>query len=260
MTNPIVLITDFGTKDPYAAVMKGVLLSADKNLNIIDATHEISSHNTGEASVFLSSVIEWYPEGTVFICVVDPGVGSCREILVLKTLNRIITAPDNGIVSDVVKKYGFQELYTVSKKNFDSKKTFDGRDIFAPVGAALAEKGTDLFFLEKASEEKIVLNEYFSEPETGENYITGMIFTIDKFGNLITNISKKDALRVFRSLEKIKVYADDIEIERVVSTYSSGVENSLVALWNSSGLLEIACVNSSAYQKIGNVEKVKVFL
>ncbi|MDY0131450.1 MAG: SAM-dependent chlorinase/fluorinase [Desulforegulaceae bacterium] len=260
MINPLVLVTDFGTKDPYSAVVKGVLLSINKKFNIIDATHEISSGNIAEASRFLNSIISWYPEGSVFICVVDPGVGSERKILVLKSLNRIITAPDNGVVSDLVKKHGIQELYFASKKHFISKATFDGRDIFAPLGAALAEKGTNLSFLEKAVPENIVLKDFYPAPKSGEDLISGEIVNIDKYGNLITNISKNCALRAFRSFEDTRVYLGEQKLGSIVYTYSSSAEGKLITLWNSSDFLEIACVNKSAEKKLGNKVKDKVFL
>jgi S-adenosylmethionine hydrolase len=260
MTNPVVLITDFGTKDPYAAVMKGVFLSKNKNINIIDATHEISSQNTAEAAFFLNSVIEWYPEGSVFVCVVDPGVGSKREILVLKSKNRLITAPDNGIVSEVIKNHGEQEVYKVAKEGFNSKSTFDGRDIFAPVGAELAEKGTDLFFLKKISVKNIVIKDFFPDPFFKKNLISGNIVKTDKFGNFITNISKNMALSFFKDLKNLKVFAGELEIGKIVHTYSSKEEGSLSALWNSNDFLEISCVSGSAEKKFNKLGKETIVL
>jgi len=260
MNDLIVLITDFGTKDAYVAVMKGVLLSKNRNLNIVDGTHEILPQNIGEASKFLNSIIKWYPPETVFICVVDPGVGSSRNILVLKLKKCIIAAPDNGVLSDVIRNYESEELYSVLRENFPSATTFDGRDIFAPLGAELAEKGTDLFCLKKISMNEIIIKDFYLKPELSENFITGQVVSIDRFGNLITNISKADVLNNFSTSGNLKVFIDELEVGNVLPTYSSSSEGSLSAIWNSSDFLEIACVNGDAREKIGDLSENKIYL
>jgi hypothetical protein len=260
MVSPIVLITDFGTKDPYVAVMKGVILSKKPDLNIVDGTHEIFSQDIKQASYFLNSILKWYPPDTVFICVVDPGVGSKRDILVLKINKCIVVAPDNGLLSDVLKNFETDEIYSVLKKIFISSTTFDGRDIFAPLGAELAQKGTNIPCLKKISLDQIIIKDYFLKPQLCENLIIGCVVNIDKFGNLITNISKTDALKVFSTTENLKAFIDELELGKVMHTYSSSLEGSLSALWNSSDSLEIASINSSARKKLCDLSGKKIFL
>lgn len=260
MTDTIVLITDFGTKDPYAAVMKGVLLSKNRNLNIVDGTHDISPQDIGEASRFLDSIIKWYPPATVFLCVVDPGVGSSRKILVLKSNNCLIAAPDNGVLSDIIRNSVPEELYWVCLDSRPSNSTFDGRDFFAPLGAELAQKGTNLACLKNISLDQIIVKDFYLKPEFSENIISGQVVNIDIFGNLITNISKSDALNNFSTILNIKAFIDEYEIGNVFHTYSSLPEGSLTAIWNSSGFLEIACVNGSARKKLGDLSENKIYL
>ena len=133
----IALLTDFGTRDPYVAAMKGVIASRCE-ARIADLTHEIAPFDVWEAAFFLRDVVAYWPEGTVFVCVVDPGVGSSRRILALESAGRFYLAPDNGLLHFVLPDAGPFSVTNDALFLPNGSTTFHGRDRFAPVAAAIA--------------------------------------------------------------------------------------------------------------------------
>ncbi|PID77812.1 MAG: hypothetical protein CSB21_03710 [Deltaproteobacteria bacterium] len=249
----IILVTDFGTKDAYVSIMKGVILSFNKNAHIIDGTHEIFPQNIKEASDFLAESVCFYPKGSIHVVVVDPGVGTKRNILVVSIGGRIVIAPDNGVLSGLVYKYGIDSAYKIKTEDWcvEPSDTFHGRDIFAPVAAKLS-KGEEPMdnFLEKILVSDIYLPKFIDEPVFEKDKIIGNISKIDRFGNLISNISRNFFLNCFNDCDKLEVYINSINIGRIKKTYMLSKPGDLTALWNSSGMLEIAVVNSSAEKEI----------
>ncbi|MEM1867647.1 MAG: SAM-dependent chlorinase/fluorinase, partial [Thermosphaera sp.] len=136
----IVLQTDFGYKDPYVGVMKGVIKSINPQAEILDLTHGVSRHNILEAAVNLLVSAKYFPPNTIFVTVVDPGVGTQRRALVIKTRNYYLVGPDNGVLSLLALKDGIVEAYDISKSPYilpNISSTFHGRDVFAPIAAWL---------------------------------------------------------------------------------------------------------------------------
>ena len=238
-TKCIALLSDFGTHDPFVAMMKGVLLSRAPGLSIIDITHQIPPQDIKTAALYLMAAIPYMPKHTLFMAVVDPTVGTGRGIIWARTENYQFIAPDNGLISWVEQKEKIKEARFISNSSLflDSiSSTFHGRDIMAPVAAAIA-KGL--------SEKKIgpVFGEYrrlpFPLPVKAGNRVTGQVIAVDHFGNAITNI-KRDYL----SARTVFNIADRM-MKGLKLTYASVPEGEAMALMGSFGFLEFSVRNGS---------------
>src|SRR5215212_5271874 len=179
----ISLLTDFGTRDPYVAAMKGVIASRT-GARVIDLSHDIAPFDIFGAAFFLRDAVPWWPAGTIFVAVVDPGVGSARRILAVERDERLLLAPDNGILHFFLQD---ARVVSVEKESFflpRGSSTFHGRDRFAPVAAALAN-GTPLQELGPAIGDPLRLD--YHEPSYGGK-VRGTIIAVDRFGNAITDV------------------------------------------------------------------------
>src|SRR4051812_32733919 len=169
----IALLTDFGTRDPYVAAMKGVIASRCA-ARIVDLSHEIAPFDVWEAAFFLRDLVRYWPEETIFVCVIDPGVGTARRIIAVESAGQIFLAPDNGLLHFVD-----GDAFEVTKESLFLPKgstTFHGRDRFAPVAAALAN-GLAIGELGPRIDDRVMLD-----------YRSGCIIRIDRFGNCITDL------------------------------------------------------------------------
>lgn len=238
-TKCIALLSDFGTHDPFVAMMKGVLLSRAPGLSLIDITHQIPPQDVKTAALYLMAAIPYMPKHTLFMTVVDPTVGTGRGIIWARTENYQFISPDNGLISWVEQKEKIKEARFISNSSLflDSiSSTFHGRDIMAPVAAAIA-KGL--------SEKKIgpVFDEYrrlpFPLPVKAGNRVTGQVIAVDHFGNAITNI-KRDYL----SARTVFNIADRM-MKGLKLTYASVPEGEAMALMGSFGFLEFSVRNGS---------------
>ncbi|HAN05478.1 MAG TPA: hypothetical protein DCW72_06750 [Elusimicrobia bacterium] len=250
-TKHIALLSDFGTHDPFVGAMKGVLLSKAPGLTIIDITHQIPPQDIQTAAFYLMAATPYMPKGTLFMCVVDPTVGTGRGIVWARTENHQFIAPDNGLISWVDQKERIVEARFISNSSLfmeNISSTFHGRDIMAPVAAAIA-KGLP--------EKKIgpLFPAYrrfpFPAPVKAGNRITGQVIAIDHFGNVVTNI-KRDYL----SARAVFNIADRM-IKGLKLTYASVPEGEALALVGSFGFLEFSVRNGSFARtfdvKIGSV-------
>jgi len=238
-TKCIALLSDFGTHDPFVAMMKGVLLSKAPGLSIVDITHQIPPQDIKTAALYLMAAIPYMPKHTLFMAVVDPTVGTGRGIIWARTENYQFIAPDNGLISWVEQKEKIKEARFISNSSLflDSiSSTFHGRDIMAPVAAAIARG---------LSEKKIgpVFDEYrrlpFPLPVKAGNRVTGQVIAVDHFGNAITNI-KRDYL----SARTVFNIADRM-MKGLKLTYASVPEGEAMALMGSFGFLEFSVRNGS---------------
>jgi S-adenosylmethionine hydrolase len=218
----IALLTDFGTRDPYVAAMKGVIASRCE-ARIEDLTHEIAPFDVWEAAFFLRDVVAYWPEGTIFVCVVDPGVGSSRRILAVESAGRFFLAPDNGLLHFVLQDARSFSVTNESHFLPRGSTTFHGRDRFAPVAAAIAN-GTPLDALGPRISDPVMLN-----------YEYGAIIRIDRFGNCITDIVPPPT--------PFAIVAGDLRIDNIRTTY--GGEGAF-AIAGSTGCIEISIANGSA--------------
>jgi S-adenosyl-L-methionine hydrolase (adenosine-forming) len=245
----ITLTTDFGLEDSYSAAMKGVILGINPEANIIDITHHIKSHNILEAAFIIDSVYSYFPPGTIHVVVVDPGVGTKRKAVILQTPSGYFVAPDNGVLSYILKDLAEKSIATQAAaitnpayiKNHVSN-TFHGRDIFAPAAAHIS-----LGIPRSEFGEPLTSLMTFDVPvpqKTAGGALTGEVIHTDAFGNLITDIKESDL-----PAGRFSVILGNCVIPGLSRSYAEGGD--FLALIGSSGRLEIAARNSSAAQKLG---------
>ncbi len=250
MTSRIIaLLTDFGEKDYFVAALKGVILSINQEVEIVDISHEVDSYNRVEAAFILKAAAPYFPPGTIFLAIVDPGVGSNRKIILIKGRRNFFLGPDNGILIPAAEEEGIDEVREIRAEKYflpSSSRTFEGRDKMAPVAAWLSRGISPEELGEVAvSWEKLV----FPKAYLKAFEIRGEIIHVDKFGNLVTNIEASDFLSWFKGKEDLKliiIWRNKRKKLRYVPTYSSGVFGQLLILEGSSGFLEIALKEASA--------------
>jgi hypothetical protein len=190
----ITLLTDFGTKDAFVGVMKGIMLGICPEAKIVDVSHEVPKYNVKYGAFLLSQVAPYFPEGTVHVAVIDPGVGTSRRRIILRGRWGVYVGPDNGVFSLVIEKEGIVNAVEIRDKRFmlpHVSSTFEGRDVFAPVSAYLA-KGVKVE--EFGPEVHDLIRFPMVKVETIDETVIGEIIHIDSFGNIITNI-QRDSLK-----------------------------------------------------------------
>jgi hypothetical protein len=239
----LTLTTDFGLEDVYVGVMKGVIAKINSNLNVIDLTHQIPPQNVAAGRFCLMNAIPYFPQDTVHVAVVDPGVGSERKGCAIALSQGYLVGPDNGLFSGVLSQLPAQKAVALTNPEYwcveAVSHTFHGRDIFAPVGAHLAS-GVPIEALGEPIPLDQLTTDTFPKPEITPERILGSIQYIDYFGNLITNIPG--------TLVEGKEWFVTVK-EQVIpkgNTYSSYPPQSLVALIGSHGWVEIAMNQGNA--------------
>jgi S-adenosylmethionine hydrolase len=260
----ITLLTDFGLADPYVGIMKGIIADIAPHANVIDLTHLVPPQNIRFAALALDRAYQYFPAGTIHLAVVDPGVGSNRRAIAIRADQFLFVGPDNGLFTLVIKR-ALDSQKQVKACLLENPRfrlepvspVFQGRDLFAPAAAFLAT-GATLEDFGVEIENPVMLNLPRPEP-TGRGWI-GEIWTIDHFGSLESNISA--GLLLGNDLSQIKIRVSEKEINGIVSTYSEGKANDLVAIINSAGRLSISVVNGNAaqYLKAGMSTPVEVII
>ncbi len=250
---PIALLTDFGFKDSYVGVMKGVIRGICDDADIIDLSHNIVPQDIAEAAFVLAASYRFFPPETIFTCVVDPGVGTERAVLYMRTNDQVFLAPDNGLLSVIADEGGREEVRRVTARDYfleETSTTFHGRDVFAPVAAHLA-KGLEPSKLGPTASHMHRL-QLPNPVRTADGSLRGEIIYIDQFGNLITNM-REGTMR--RSLgvppDKVEVRVKRQRMEGLARAYADRPEGELVALIGSSGYLEVAVNKGSAAERLG---------
>lgn len=246
----ITLLTDFGLSDPYAGVMKGVILSINPLARVIDITHQVYHGWIAQAASILEEAYGFFPAGTVHVVVVDPGVGTQRRALAVKTDNHFFVGPDNGVLWPVINTSESAQVVHLTEKSFflpRISQTFHGRDIFAPVAAHLS-LGADILQTGTIIDDPLPLDIPTSS-HRGEKLI-GQVTRIDHFGNLLTNIRRRD-LEAFQGPDPVSVEIGDLLIKGIRNTYSEVEEGETLALIGSSECLEIAVNRGRASDRLG---------
>ncbi len=248
----ITLTTDFGLEDPYAAVMKGVVLSINPAARIIDISHSVKAGSIMQAAVLISEAYPFFPKGTVHVAVIDPGVGGKRRPILVKTENHVFVGPDNGIFWPIIKEHKQTAIIHLTESRYflpDISHTFHGRDIFAPVAAHIS-RGIDPLEMGQAIGDPVQL-EFPVAVQRGD-VLYGRVMRIDHFGNLITNLKKRD-LEEFLGPERSVIILGKLAIEGLRNTYSEVRAGETLALIGSSGCLEIA-VNTGRASDIAGTD------
>jgi S-adenosylmethionine hydrolase len=240
----ITLLTDFGAQDYFVGAMKGAILSINSDAAIVDITHEVPPQDIRAAAFNLLAVYKDFPSGTIHVAVVDPGVGSARRGIVVKSAGQFFVGPDNGVFSWICAREGnFLAVHLTNQKFFRHplSNTFHGRDIFAPVAAALSN-GVDLKEFGPSIDNLIQLESL--EPRTIDGGLEATIIHIDRFGNCITSLTRD----YFAPGAKLVVNGREVPSLREFFAEEGGDHNELFCIFGSAGFLEIAAENNSAAQ------------
>ncbi len=262
----ITLTTDFGDTDEYVGVLKGVILGINPQAQIVDITHRIDPQDLIQAAVVVQSAYAYFPPGTVHVVVIDPGVGGDRSVLAMQLGGHTFLAPNNGVLSRVMETAQIEIIIQVENREFflqPVSRTFHGRDIFAPVAAHLS-KGLKIEKLGTRPNEHYIETLKIPKPEASDSRVlTGIIVSIDRFGNLITNIDLK-CLNSFckRDKEQPEFRIGGYRIKGLSKNYASAGTSVPVALIGSRGYLEIAvnCGSAGAFFKVQKGDPVIVTL
>lgn len=245
----ITLLTDFGGKDPYVGMMKGVILGIAPNVRIVDLTHDIAPQDVFDAAYVLRSSYKYFPRGTIHIAVVDPGVGTDRKALALRADGHFFAVPDNGIVSLIAAETPPAEVVDLTQRKYflpDVSWTFHGRDIFAPVAAHIAN-GVELSNFGDPVRQIEMLD--VPRPRHERDSIRGEVVHTDRFGNLITNIAASDLMMIRTSQCEIRIAGKTIH--GIQQSYGAVRRKDLLALIGSSGLLEVSVNQGDAAAALG---------
>lgn len=235
----ITLTTDFGLTDPYVGIMKGVILSVNPEARCVDISHQIKAGAITHAAALLQESYQFFPNGTIHVCVVDPGVGSARRPILIQTNDFFFVGPDNGLFWPIISAHEPARIIHLTKREYflpHVSRTFHGRDIFSPVAAHLSR-----------NIDPLKMGEIITDPmplqlpgpqQTGE-WLYGQIIRVDNFGNLITNIRRQD-LAQFSETGRIVIKVGELIIEDLQETYADVKTGEVLALIGSSDQLEIA--------------------
>lgn len=250
MARPVVaLLTDFGTRDHYAGTMKAVVLGLCPDVTLVDITHDIPPHDMMTATLELAASYRYFPTGTIFLVVVDPGVGSARRGIAVDTGDFRFVAPDNGVLTAVLRETPARRIVELTERRYARptvSKTFEGRDRFAPAAGWLA-KGVDLSALGRSAGQIQQLS--IPVPQVSDEMLAGEVLRVDRFGNLVTNIDRK-LFDKFTHSNGIEISAATHRIGRVVATYADASANEVCALFGSTDHLEIAVNAGSASDQL----------
>lgn len=254
----IAMLTDFGLKDWFVGTMKGVILGINPSAKIVDISHDISPQNVMEASYVLKSSSSYFPDRTIFLVVIDPGVGSNRKAIIVKTSSFLYVGPDNGVLSGIYRQEEAEVIEITNKAYFlpEISNTFQGRDIFAPVSAYLSMGVPPCLMGTKIDSIKTI---EAMKPSIYDNKtVCGSIIYIDRFGNLITNLCEDFFADHGIDYKSISIKGNIIN--GLSNSYSEKPPGGLLAIKGSSGYIEISVNQGNAGELLqaGTGDKVIV--
>lgn len=256
----ITLTTDFGVRDTYVGIMKGVIFGINPNVQVVDLTHAVPPQDIYEAAFSIYAAHSYFPKGTIHVIVVDPGVGSDRRAIACQTDNAFFVCPDNGVLSYLLQSTENEEVQSINAVEIQNtvyclsevSNTFHGRDIFAPVAAHLS-LGVPLEDIGPPVQRLVQLP--IQAQELSGNTLTGQIVKIDRFGNAITNISES-AIAGLESastggISTYEIRIGSVRLNRLNRAYAESEVGKPLAIIGSSGLLEIAINGGNAKKSLG---------
>src|SRR5687767_14925837 len=245
----IALLSDFGTRDHYAGTMKGVMLSICPDVTLVDITHDVPAHDVVDGALQLAAACRYFPPGTIFLAVVDPGVGSARRGIAAEAGDYRFVAPDNGVLTLALREQPPKRVVELTERRYARptvSRTFEGRDRFAPAAAWLT-KGIELSGLGRPLTAWQMLT--VPEPVVSDAMVIGEVLRVDRFGNLVTNVDRRTFER-FAGAGGIEIAAGTHAVDKVVATYSEAAAGAVCALFGSSDHLEVAVNGGSAAERL----------
>jgi hypothetical protein len=248
----VTFTTDFGLQDPFAGIMHGVVLNIHPETQIVDICHAVPSFDVQDAAWTIAQSYRFFPPRTVHVVVVDPGVGSARRPILAETDDYVFVAPDNGVLSLVeARESRFTVRHITAERYFlqPVSQTFHGRDIFSAVAGWLS-KGVSPsdFGPEITDHARLPLP---AVEHIASHSLRGVVLKVDKFGNLITNLSEQDVPTLFAAAPpKVELLIAGQSITRMCRSYAEGDDEEFFAIVGSSGYLEIAARQASAAEKL----------
>lgn len=241
----IALLSDFGTRDHYAGTMKGVMLGICPEAALVDITHDVRPHDVLDGALQLAASFRYFPAGTIFLAVVDPGVGSTRRGLAAEAGEYRFVAPDNGLLTAVFRAVPPKKVVELTERRYARptvSRTFEGRDRFAPAAAWLA-RGVQLQALGRGLPAHQQID--IPKPAVEGDVLRGVVLLVDRFGNLVTNIDR-GAFESFARDGGVAVSVGGQRVAGVVATYADIRTGEVCALFGSSDHLEFAANGASA--------------
>ena len=258
MARPLVaFLSDFGTRDHYAGTLKAVVLSVCPDATLVDIGHEIPAHDVLAGALELAACYRYFPAGTIFLVVVDPGVGSSRRGIAADCGDYKFVAPDNGVLSAVFRELPPKKVVELTERKYARptvSRTFEGRDRFAPAAGWLA-KGIALVSLGRSIANFQTID--LPRPVVAARDITGEVVRVDRFGNLITNIDRR-TFETFSGSGTIVISIGSRDIATIVATYADAPAGELCALFGSTDHLEIAVNSGDAAERLGLARGARV--
>src|SRR5687767_8055995 len=246
----IALLSDFGTRDHYVGSMKGVILTICPDATLVDISHDVAPHDVLEGALELAASYMYFPVGTIFVAVVDPGVGSPRKGIAADTGDYRFVSPDNGLLTGVVREAPPKKVVELTERRYGRptvSRTFEGRDRFAPAAAWLA-KGIQLAALGRPVADLHRLD--IPQPAVAEESIRGAVLRVDRFGNVITNVDRKTFEKFARDV-RVQIMAGGGTVGRLVATYADIQSGEVCALFGSTDHLELSANSGSAADFLG---------
>jgi hypothetical protein len=247
----IALLSDFGTRDHYAGVMKGVVLSICPDAVLVDISHDLPAHDIPFAARELAATYKYFPAGTIFLVVVDPGVGSARRGIAADVGDWRFVAPDNGVLTAVLQEAPPKKVVELTERRYARptvSRTFEGRDRFAPAAAWLA-KGIQLPALGRAVSDYVQID--LAQAVLLDGEIRGEVVRVDRFGNVVTNVDRRLCEKLTGAEGTMRIEVGGRPVDRLVSTFSEIGAGDVCALFGSTDHLECAAHAASAAEVLG---------
>ena len=249
----LTLLTDFGLRDAYVGALKGVVASVAPGVPVVDLSHEVAPQDVMEAAFVLRGAYRYFPEGTVHLAVVDPGVGTDRRAVALRAHGHLFVGPDNGLFALVLGDAPADAAVVLDRPEVwrvpDPAPTFHGRDVFAPVAARLAD-GAALDAVGTPVDPASLRVLRWTLPIPDAEGVRGRVVHVDRYGNAVTNVAAAD-LDARRAGRAVKVYAGGAVLRGLRRTYADVEPGDPVALVGSAGLVEVAVRDGNAAELLG---------
>jgi len=260
MTAPIVtLTTDFGTRDPWVGIMKGVILGIAPTARLVDLSHDIAAQDILEGALCLEAAAPFFPRDTIHLAVVDPGVGSARRAIAVRAGGQYYVGPDNGLLSLAFAQapalMAAVELTAAEYRLSSLSRTFHGRDLFAPAAAHLAA-GVALERFGRAVADPVRL--VLPVPQREGDHVRGEVLAVDRFGNLVTSLRGEDLSGLVSSALVVEI--GEVRLGAPLSAYADAPPGGLGAIMGSTGRLEIFARDGSAHAMLGRGRGAPVVL